>query len=395
MPEPNLNSSDLYAQLGCAKSCSEQDLKKAYRKLAVKYHPDKNPDDPTTTEKFQKISAAYATLSDATKRKMYDMYGPEGAQAAEQQQQSDGGGMGGGGGGMGGMPPGFGGSRGGSMPSNVRFGSNGGGMSREQSEQMFNMFFGGGGMGGGADPFASMFGGGGGGGGGGGRGRMGGMQQGMGGMQQGMGGGGDPFAAMFGGGGGMGGMPGGMGGFGGMPGGGMRGMPQAPQPAAGPGSIKEGTVVTLKGLQGAAHLNGETGVVRGFDSAAGRALVQLEDSEETMKIKRENLIQNIKVKVVGTSKPEINNQDGNIMDFDDESGRYLVNLPRAQRTLSLKAANVLLPVGAVVMIVGVQKKPELNGRWGTVHNFDPDKQRYEVLIRAGEAVSLKTENVHI
>ena len=66
---------DYYAILGVSKEASEDDLKKAYRKLAMQYHPDKNPGNKQAEEKFKEINEAYAVLSDAEKRKKYDTYG--------------------------------------------------------------------------------------------------------------------------------------------------------------------------------------------------------------------------------------------------------------------------------------------------------------------------------
>ena len=66
---------DLYEILGVSKNASQQEIKSAYRKLAVKYHPDKNPGDKFAEEKFKSISAAYDVLSDETKRRQYDSYG--------------------------------------------------------------------------------------------------------------------------------------------------------------------------------------------------------------------------------------------------------------------------------------------------------------------------------
>lgn len=69
---------DYYEVLGVKKDASADDIKKAYRKLAMKYHPDKNPEDKNAEEKFKEISEAYAVLSDAEKRQEYDAYGSEG-----------------------------------------------------------------------------------------------------------------------------------------------------------------------------------------------------------------------------------------------------------------------------------------------------------------------------
>ena len=67
--------SDYYELLGVSKDVTADDLKKAYRKLAVKYHPDKNPGDPTAEAKFKEISEAYEILKDPDKRAAYDRYG--------------------------------------------------------------------------------------------------------------------------------------------------------------------------------------------------------------------------------------------------------------------------------------------------------------------------------
>lgn len=71
---------DYYEVLGVGRDASEQDIKGAYRKLAVKYHPDRNPNDTSAEEKFKEAAEAYAVLSDAEKRARYDRFGHAGAE---------------------------------------------------------------------------------------------------------------------------------------------------------------------------------------------------------------------------------------------------------------------------------------------------------------------------
>jgi molecular chaperone DnaJ len=85
---------DYYSQLGVARNATDAEIKAAYRKLAMKHHPDRNPGDKASEEKFKKIGAAYEALSDPRKRQLYDQYGEAGVN-------------GGAGGGFGGVPPGF------------------------------------------------------------------------------------------------------------------------------------------------------------------------------------------------------------------------------------------------------------------------------------------------
>jgi len=125
--------SDYYDLLGVSREVSADELKKAYRKKALKYHPDRNPDDKTAEEKFKEISHAYEVLKDPDKRAAYDRYG---AAAFEN------GGMGGGG---------------------MRGGGAGG--FHDPFDIFREVFGGGGGGGGGGGIFEEFFGGGGGGGG--------------------------------------------------------------------------------------------------------------------------------------------------------------------------------------------------------------------------------------
>jgi molecular chaperone DnaJ len=73
---------DYYDILGVGKSASGDEIKKAYRKIAIKYHPDKNPDDPSAEEKFKEAAEAYEVLSDGEKRQQYDRFGHDGLRGA-------------------------------------------------------------------------------------------------------------------------------------------------------------------------------------------------------------------------------------------------------------------------------------------------------------------------
>lgn len=75
---------DYYEVLGVDKSASIDEIKKAYRKLAIKYHPDRNPGDKTAEEKFREATEAYEVLSDDKKRPLYDQYGFAGVEGADQ-----------------------------------------------------------------------------------------------------------------------------------------------------------------------------------------------------------------------------------------------------------------------------------------------------------------------
>tara|TARA_R110000796_G_scaffold96719_1_gene202679 strand:- start:64525 stop:65643 length:1119 start_codon:yes stop_codon:yes gene_type:complete len=111
---------DYYDILGVSKGATDDELKKAYRKMAIKYHPDKNPDNPEAEDKFKEAAEAYEVLSNADKRAQYDRFGHDGMRAGA--------------------------------------GGQGGGMNMDDIFSQFGDIFGGGG----GSPFESFFGGGGG-----------------------------------------------------------------------------------------------------------------------------------------------------------------------------------------------------------------------------------------
>jgi molecular chaperone DnaJ len=73
-----MSKRDFYDVLGVNRDASEDDIKKAYRKLAMKYHPDRNPDSKEAEEKFKEVKEAYEILSDSQKRSAYDQFGHAG-----------------------------------------------------------------------------------------------------------------------------------------------------------------------------------------------------------------------------------------------------------------------------------------------------------------------------
>jgi DnaJ family protein B protein 4 len=138
---------DYYAILGVPRTAKEDEIKKAFKKLALKWHPDRNPDNKKQAEdKFKEVAEAYEVLSDAKKKEIYDKFGEEGLKAGVGPEGFPPGGQG--------FPGGFGGFPGGGQGFSFRY-------NPSNAEDIFAQFFGG------RNPFFSQFGGGGGGGGGG------------------------------------------------------------------------------------------------------------------------------------------------------------------------------------------------------------------------------------
>src|ERR671939_1071046 len=83
-----MSKRDYYEILGVTRTASEQEIKSAYRRLAVKYHPDKNPGDAAAEERFKEAAEAYSVLSDADQRARYDRFGHAGVSSSAGAQGS-------------------------------------------------------------------------------------------------------------------------------------------------------------------------------------------------------------------------------------------------------------------------------------------------------------------
>jgi len=390
MPQPNLNSADYYEILGCSRDANDAALKKAYRKLAVKWHPDKNPDNDEATTNFQKISEAYATLSDSEKRKLYDQYGKQGADAADHMPDGTG-------------SPGFGFGGAGGFPPGAHFQ---GGMSPEDANRVFSEFFGSsdpfGGFGGGVNSmfheganmngmpgvsFSSS---------------MGGMPMGgmpMGGMPMGVmpmsfgagGGGMDPSSMMFNG--------------GGMPGGFVSSSAQHQSYTEQYDIIPCGTAVSLKGLINAPEQNGDRGVIKGYNTQTGRYVIELTEDEDvaedekekkTMSVKASNLLQHIQVQVHDLqNQAELNGTTGTIITWIPSKKRYNIYISSLKKFISIRPGNVIFVNKTVAQIVGLQSKPELNGTFGTIKEWIKETNKYDIQLSAQQVIRVKAENIRL
>ena len=328
----NIASDDFYKILGVEKTATEKQIKKAYRKLAMKYHPDKNK-AADAADKFKKIASAYECLSDPQKRKQYDLC------------SSMPGGMSGGMGG--GMPQGmpFNMNMAGGMPGGVRFVN----MSGDSAGM--------GGMGGMESMLASIFGG------------MSGMKR-----QQGRSPfmGGSPFGDM-----GMGGSP-----FGGTPFG-AEGAEHWSSPFGDSSpkrqgmELQPGTAVIVGGLKSTYKYNGQQARVLRFLPEQERYTVQLQDGGN-ISVKRRNLQQVVEeVQINGLkSRRDLNGTRGRVVAFNHAEQRYVVQTNTEQA--ALKRENVILPPGTRVMVEGLQKAPRWNEKEGKLSHYEQESGRYVV-----------------
>jgi len=301
---------DFYAILGVSKQCTPEELKKGYKKEALKWHPDRNRDNKEEAERrFKDVAEAFEVLSDADKRAVYDRYGEGGLKNTPPPP----------GRGASGGQPGFG-------PGGVSFSfsGDGGGMDAARAEEMFAQFFGA--MGGG-----------------------GGMR-----MKSGSPFGDGDFASL-------------MGGLGGGPK--RRRANRAPTVD----TLPSGTVARLTGLHSEA-LNGKRATIGEFDEAKGRYVVHMADGSSVAVKRSNLRQVLTDATCVGTSKAELNGRVAAAATYEPTTGRYQCEGLKPDGTVvSLKPENIRLPKDCRVTVDGVASRPALNGRVGMVAGVENDR----------------------
>eukprot|EP00746_Dinoflagellata_sp_MGD_P160882 gnl/MRDRNA2_/MRDRNA2_87827_c0_seq1.p1 gnl/MRDRNA2_/MRDRNA2_87827_c0~~gnl/MRDRNA2_/MRDRNA2_87827_c0_seq1.p1 ORF type:complete len:354 (+),score=69.24 gnl/MRDRNA2_/MRDRNA2_87827_c0_seq1:96-1157(+) len=351
MSQTNINANCYYEVLGVPKTATDVEIQKAYKRLALKYHPDKNPNNKEEAEEnFKKVSKAYDTLRDPEKRKVYDQFGHDGPPMGNPQE-----------GNFGGMPGNF--SRGTFNTSS---------MSREEADAIFRMFFGGG------DGF-SMFPG---------------SAMGMPGRSNrvvfcsGMPGahGGassdedDPMGMQF---------PG-MNGINGM----FPGMSHRQHQRGGQQPsyvIPKQAAVKIHGLTGAPEHNGKSGIVASWDASRSRYEVMVEG--KSLSVKPQNLTQICEAEIHGLgNRQDLNGQAGEILGYDEQSDRYVVKLRTHGVAMKLRPANCILEQGTCVKLQGLST-PQFNGQLARITSIDRAAERYVVQCQEGKQIKIKYDNV--
>lgn len=158
--------------------------------------------------------------------------------------------------------------------------------------------------------------------------------------------------------------------------------------------IPRGTIASLKDLKGKPEYNGDRGVVKQYVPSTGRYAVDLEDSEETMSVKPENLLQHVHVTVHDIqSMPELNGKTGTVITWLSDKERYNIYVASLKKVVSLKPGNVVLEPGVVARVNGLGSRPELNGKWGTIKEWIKESNKYDVQMSSSQIIRVKVENM--
>jgi len=335
----DLSSDDYYKILGVTKTADEKELKKAYRKLALKWHPDKNQDNKEKAEdNFKKVSEAYEVLSNKEKRNLYDQFGKQGLMGSSN--------------GMGGF--------GGGMPGNMNFS----GFQFTNPNDLFSQIFGD------DDPFSFM-------------------SSGNNFMRGGnrtfrfvssdnnspfsfMSGDNDnPFSFIN---------------------NGNMSSNRSPNNRAS-NRLDKGCKVIIEGLVSRNELNGLIGLVLDYNKIKDRYMVKIEGTI-MLWLKRANIIEMVKkIKITGIkSSPELNNKTGDIIGWEKASERFIIKL-FIGKTILVKRENIIWPKNTLVHIDKLVGAKKYNGKWGKVLNYDG--VRYNVNLDSSDTLRLKPDNISI
>jgi curved DNA-binding protein CbpA len=335
---------DFYKILGVARDASVEDIKKAYKKQAVRYHPDKqngksDAERFAAEEKFKAVAEAVEVLGDTETRAVYDRYGEAGLRAGCSSSASS--------------------PRGGAgdfMRGRTEFSSfsscSTDGMDAMRAEKIFEQLFGS------AGSFAGGFGG-----------CVSGTKHSM--MDD------DLFAGF---------MSSGMMGGDGM---GRRTRQKCSRSPQRIDTLACGSTVKLCGLS-QQELNGRSATVEEYDEGKARYVVRVADSSAVVSVRPKNVRQVLNgiARVFGTSQEAINGKVPTVATFDVTTRRYqCTGLKDDGSVLSIKPENLILPKECTVTIDGVQSKPALNGRIGRIR--DIENERYVVQLDESEAVRLR------
>jgi len=326
------DSKDYYKTLGVDKKASSDEIKKAYRKLALKWHPDRNVGSKSdqAEKKFKEINQAYEVLSDPQKRKRYDAGGFDMSGASFTNAEDI-----------------F-----------KTFFKQNGGMFGNKENGGFGNIFSGFDMGGGGNPFRME-----------------------------MGGGGNPFKM-------SGGFPGmEMGGE--FPGPGMNPFASAtrPQQRRKPQSpLAVGTKVWIHGLLNKKEHNNKYGTIKDYNHNSKRFVITLDD-DSMISLLAKNMIQLLSVLITGDNIYQ--GQKAKVEGYLTQKQLVICKIQgRKSATAGIPRTQLLLGNGTTVRLEGLKGAANLNGQWGKVTQWTSDKERYMIKIMASSRVILvKPENV--
>jgi len=316
-----MSDSDYYATLGCKRQANDADIKKAYRKAAMKWHPDKwtsasEGDKKKAEEMFKEVALAYEVLSDKEKRGLYDKYGAAGLTPGARMEAPSSGYDFGPGYAARGNPgmDGFTGQFNNGTGVRMSFTTGGSeGMSSFRAEEIFRSFFANG------DPFADIS---------------------------------------------------------NMHGQALSRSKRVPNYNV----LQPGTSTVLVNLSSNKY-NGMEACVNEWNPTTRRYLVTTAKGE-TIAVKHCNLQHVVKqAKVVGTSREDLNGKVAECATYDEKRGRYTVSgLTSGGACISLKPDHVVLPKSTRVKIHGIKSRPDLNGEFGRVVDVDQLSRRYTVQL---------------